>query len=242
MGPVQRYLERAPRPELAGLLHCVWTLEAAEGRLQRVIPDGCIDLIWINGELQMVGPDTVARVVGLPPGTGVAGVRMLPGAAPLLLGEVPTSELLDLQVSLPQLWGRRGRALADRLAGAESPTDTALRLERFAVEMLPGFERDRAVEAAVAALDGSQPPSVPELADALGLSERHFRRRFTSVVGYGPKTLAGVLRMRRAMRLDAGAAGGLAGVAGAVGYADQAHMNREFRRLSGLTPADLLDT
>jgi AraC-like DNA-binding protein len=90
---------------------------------------------------------------------------------------------------------------------------------------------------------------VSTLGDALGLSERQLRRRFADAVGYGPKTLARVLRFQRFLALAAAnraGAGrwregdGLAGLAFAAGYADQAHLTRECRRLAGRTPSELV--
>jgi AraC-like DNA-binding protein len=83
------------------------------------------------------------------------------------------------------------------------------------------------------------------VAERFGLSERQLRRRFVAAVGYGPKTLEGVFRMRRAMSLsDTISADGIrlraADVAMAAGYADQPHMTREMRRLTGMTPGELL--
>jgi AraC-like DNA-binding protein len=80
---------------------------------------------------------------------------------------------------------------------------------------------------------------VDELGAALGVSERQLRRRFADAVGYGPKTLARILRFQRFLTL-AGDGGELARLALQAGYADQAHLTRETRRLAGRTPLDLL--
>ncbi|HKZ12213.1 MAG TPA: helix-turn-helix domain-containing protein [Solirubrobacterales bacterium] len=79
---------------------------------------------------------------------------------------------------------------------------------------------------------------VDEIATALGFSERQLRRRFLATVGYGPKTLQRILRMRRFLKLAS--VDGLAGGAAAAGYADQAHLSREVRALTGLTPSEIL--
>ena len=68
------------------------------------------------------------------------------------------------------------------------------------------------------------------------------RRRFRDSVGYGPKTLQRVLRFQRALaglRPQHEPADSLAGLAASAGYSDQAHMTREIRALSGLTPVEL---
>ena len=75
----------------------------------------------------------------------------------------------------------------------------------------------------------------------LSVGERRLYRRCCQAVGYGPKTLERVLRFQRAVRL-AGQTGSLAVLAARTGYADQAHLTRESRRLGGTTPSDLFKT
>jgi AraC-like DNA-binding protein len=67
------------------------------------------------------------------------------------------------------------------------------------------------------------------------VSERRLRRRFVQAVGYGPATYLRVSRFRRAVAL-APSTPGLAALAAAAGYADQAHLSRDCRALTGLTP------
>ncbi len=80
---------------------------------------------------------------------------------------------------------------------------------------------------------------VARVADELGLSERQLLRRCLTAFGYGPKTLQQVLRFQRALRL-ARAGGRLVDVAVLSGYADQAHLARESRRLAGVPITQLL--
>jgi AraC-like DNA-binding protein len=68
------------------------------------------------------------------------------------------------------------------------------------------------------------------------MSERHLRRRCEVAVGYGPKTLDRVLRFQRFRRLREHRVASLAQLAFESGYADQAHLTREYRRLAGTTP------
>jgi AraC-like DNA-binding protein len=71
----------------------------------------------------------------------------------------------------------------------------------------------------------------------LGLSERQLNRRVLTAVGYGPKTLARVARLRRLISLSDDS---LASRALGAGYASQAHMNAEVLRLTGITPVRFL--
>lgn len=81
-------------------------------------------------------------------------------------------------------------------------------------------------------------PLVPWLGRALAMSERTLRRRFDESFGYGPKTLDRILRYQRYVQQSRVARGAPTAVlAVEAGYADQAHLVRESRRLSGNTPA-----
>jgi transcriptional regulator GlxA family with amidase domain len=96
---------------------------------------------------------------------------------------------------------------------------------------------DALVQAAVARLRHGAP--VHALAGELYVSERQLRRRVGTAVGYGPKRLARVLRLGRAL---AAARSGeeLARVAADAGYADQAHFAGDCRELAGVPPSALL--
>src|SRR5262245_15230573 len=89
----------------------VWTHDAlAEDRVSRILPDGCIDLIWFGGpgrgRIMVAGPDTTARAVLTPAGVDYVAVRFAPGQAPALLG-VGADELRDSQPDLDDLWPGR---------------------------------------------------------------------------------------------------------------------------------------
>ena len=85
-----------------------------------------------------------------------------------------------------------------------------------------------------------QHPGAPlhALSAALALPERTLRRDMLAAVGLPLRSLAGILRFQRAMALlQGGALPSLAHLAHEAGYADQAHMTRQFRKLGGFTPA-----
>jgi AraC-like DNA-binding protein len=82
--------------------------------------------------------------------------------------------------------------------------------------------------------------SIGALRDRTGWSKSRFTALFREQVGVAPKTLARVLRFRRALELVHREEGSLLAIALAAGYYDQAHFNAEFRRLSGFAPTDYL--
>ncbi|MBT2414641.1 AraC family transcriptional regulator [Streptomyces sp. ISL-12] len=222
------YTERPSR--LPGAV--VWT--SVPDGTGRVLPDGCMDLLWHDGRLLVAGPDTRAHV---PEGTGDrwAGVRFHPGTAPALLG-VPAHALRDRRVPLVDLWpAAASRRLTARVNAAADP---ARGLEEAALSRAADTDPpDPLLLRIVAALDAGRP--VARTADELGIGARQLHRRSLAAFGYGPKTLARVLRLRRALAL-ARTGVPLAETAARTGYADQAHLARDVRELTGLPPRALL--
>jgi AraC-like DNA-binding protein len=146
---------------------------------------------------------------------------------------------------LEHFWGSGvTRRLADRLAEAETPARTADLLEDAMIERLPGVgEPDPALLAIVRTVTRERPPGVAigRLLSELGLSERSLRRYCHDAFGYGPKMLERILRFQKFLRLlRRSSAPRLSRLAAEAGYADQAHLTREVRRLSGLTPRSFL--
>lgn len=210
----------------------VWTVDAtvADGR---VLPDGCMDLLWSGGRLLVAGPDTTAHATApVPAGRPVSGVRLPPGTAPVVLG-VPADELRDQRPDLAAVWGDRVTRAWNDVASDEGPAGQ----ERLLAGLLA--ERGgRPREVAVAARMVAAGRSAEDVADALGVTTRTLHRRSLAAFGYGPRTLGRVLRLQRVLGLlDDGLP--LAEVAHRAGYADQPHLSREVRALAGVSPAQL---
>lgn len=212
----------------------VWTNTPAGSGVRPVLPDGCMDLLWREGRLLVAGPDTRAYVPDGAPAHW-AGVRFPPGTAPALLG-VPAHELRNRRVELADLWNAaQVRRLSARVDGAPDPPAALeeVALERAARAPAP----DPLLGALVAALEAGRP--VGRTADELGLSARQLHRRSLTAFGYGPKTLARVLRLQRALAM-ARSGVPFAETATRTGYADQAHFARDVRELAGMPLGKLL--
>jgi AraC-like DNA-binding protein len=238
---VGRYDEWPATAPLQGDVACVWrhALPAAAVPALQIVPDGCIDIIWTGASLHVAGPDTGPNIETFAPGTVVIGVRFRPGAAPPWLG-VPASTIVNGRVPLCDLWGADARRLEDRLWASQAPAAASEMVLSALLARGPkaSLQDDTApvVVAAFARSDGAPLP-VSALARQLDLSERTLRRRCETAFGYGPKTLARILRFQRFLRLlRRSAEPRLADIAAASGFADQAHLTRDVRGLGGLTP------
>ncbi|MEU3351895.1 helix-turn-helix domain-containing protein [Streptomyces sp. NPDC037389] len=222
------YAERASRlPDAV-----VWTRGTAGppggSKAVTVLPDGCMDLLWTEGRLFVAGPDTRAYRPGAGGRGPWAGVRFHPGTAPALLG-VPAHELRDRRVELADLWpGAEVRRFTERVDAAPDP---AAALEELALRLAADAPSpDPLLRAVVASLAAGR--SVAATAEAVGLGARQLHRRALNAFGYGPKTLARILRLQRALTL-ARAGVPFAETAVRAGFSDQAHLAREVRELAG---------
>jgi AraC-like DNA-binding protein len=154
---------------------------------------------------------------------------------------LPMSELASRMVEPEQVLGPAFSALRDRLG------DTAGWPERFA--MVEAFIAGRLERAALPPLQvelayrrivetGGQ-ARISRIAAGVEWSRKHLAEKFVDQVGLTPKAVARIVRLERAIAMArSGAAGGLADVAAACGFADQPHLNAEFRVLAGATPME----
>lgn len=234
------YTELHPCSELKPWVAAHWhfRVDDGAGTLDHWIPltGGAMLAVTAGGEAIFVGPRTAPLQVEVHGGERDWGCHFWPGTAGALLGVdldalreqvVPAAQLLD------PAWVER---LAAALSDCEGAADGAAALDAALGELAPAAPLDAEVMTAVFRLLQDHGRSPSDLAREVGLSPRHLRRRFRAAVGLSAKELARVERLRAA------AVGNVVGqrpwvdLAAAGGYADQAHLVREFRHLLGLTP------
>ncbi len=188
-----------------------------------------------GGPAVLVGPRTSPLVIPVQGGDRYVGIHLWPGVHRAWLGRAG-QPLRERQLPLANLldgaWvAGLERALRDgAVEGRWSELDQALAGRGL------GAPLDPSVLAAVARViaDAGQSP-VGSLAASVGLSPTQFRRRFLAAVELTPKELARLRRVR-ASAGDAVQGGRWAAIAAERGYADQAHLVREFQELLGLPP------
>jgi len=232
------YREWLPPAALRGSLTCLWVSVVPGGggpQVTDVLPDGCTDLIWQSGRGGYVaGPDTGPAPAELPAGAVLVGARFRPGAGGPAL-RLPLAELRDQRVDLSDCLPGLARQLPPDL-----PPELALSLlTRWSARLVSDGRPDPVADHG-ARLLASGRASVRDLPGMLAVSERQLLRRFDATVGYGPKTLQRVLRFRTVLALlAAGQRVDLTALAAQAGYADQAHLTRETKRLAGRPPGAL---
>jgi AraC-like DNA-binding protein len=237
------YVEVAPPRALDAFVERFWIHRVsapAQPDQRRLLPDGRMHLVWIAElGLRVAGPAQAPMMHPRLPEMLAVGATFHPGAAPYLL-RTPASELVDRRVHVDAIDARLARRIDAVLRAASDPWTAVAAFARSLQRRLDGLPDgpDPAVRRAVALLDGDAKATVAAVAAKTSISERELQRRFVHDVGYAPKTLQRVLRLQRF--LDVRTVGDLAGAAALAGYADQSHLSREARKLTGLTPTQLL--
>ncbi|AZV21618.1 MULTISPECIES: AraC family transcriptional regulator [unclassified Mesorhizobium] len=154
---------------------------------------------------------------------------------------LPMSELADSMVVLDDVLGAQGLALREKLGNAPDWTTRFDMAEAFVTARLENaaetpleiaWAYDRIIASGGRTRIGS-------IAERLGWSRKHLAGSFSNAIGIGPKTLSRIVRFNRALGLSRQPTVDWAGIAADCGYADQAHLVREFRDLAGETPTAL---
>jgi AraC-like DNA-binding protein len=263
------YVRSLPHPALAGIVvdYSGYRESSAAPLRRRQVPTGgCVLILELGPPLRLHGP-----AGPLVPGSFLAGphdvavttefrgeqhgmqVNLAPLGVFTLLGR-PMPELTNITPSLDALDVPELADLPARLATDTTWPDRFTRLDATLLRLLDASRTRPDPEVAWAwgrLVRSAGRVPVGELAEGTGWSRRHLLTRFRGQVGLAPKTAARVLRLGRATGLlvPATAGGGtgtpvsrtLADVAATCGYADHAHLDREFRALAGCTPTEYVE-
>jgi AraC-like DNA-binding protein len=241
------YGEFEPDARLKTWVACYWEFRVPEGVPafeHTVPPDGGVS--WScklpEGLMLFNGPLLVPLQPQLDGGDHFWGVRLWPGASPAFFVTAPVelrNRLGPARQCVDAPWIDE---LAPRLATCREQDTAGGVLDRALLARLdaPPTLDPLVMDAVFAILRANGEISVLQLAGTLGISERQLRRRFKAAVGLTPKELARIRRVRASIisalrrRTDPWIE-----LACAHGYADQAHLTREFRSLAGLPPQQL---
>lgn len=246
-----------PGEDIAPFVKCYWTLEGpneAAPTRQRIVPDGCMEMIFHHGDLFRQYMDErnfiiqprcfvfgqVTRPLEIEPTgrVGIFSVRFMPGGFKPF-ATIPVTEMENRAVPLGELFGEEAMQLEKRVLSARPSADKIKIIETFLLAKLVAKNNiDNIVRESVELLlESKGHPTVDELSDQLGISRRQLERKFSSMIGLSPKQLAKVVRLQATLKmLKDGQFTSLTSAAYEGQYYDQAHFIKDFKEFTGMSP------
>jgi len=258
------YLTHKPSPPLSDFVEVFWLYEGYDvpHRRERLLPDGSVELV-VNlkedrirvydsdqaGDFHMIpgcvisGPRSEFFVIDTDSAASTIGVHFKAGGA-FPFFRFPPAELSNQSIGLDCLWGTASSRLRQRLLEAATPQRKFSVLERCLLEELrKPLERHPAVAFALHEfLRRAQAPSVSQVVDKVGFSQRRFIEIFGNEVGLTPKLFSRVSRFQKVIR-TAHVHRNINWIQLALdcGYYDQAHFIHDFQAFAGITPSEYLE-
>lgn len=251
------YFTVVPSPALAGAVELLWAYEGYRPPhgLERIFPTGTVEILLsltdgrlccrdpLDGHtsgnwsgMLVTGVHHRYQLVDTAQQYAMLGVALRPGGAWRLFG-VAADELTDRHVPMEEILGRRVREWTDRLWSMRRPVERLRWLEAELARLAQRSTHDAVAWAVEQCVRYPEAARVATMADECGMSERRLHALFRREVGVSPKVFARIRRFQAALgRLQRQRGTSLAVLAGEAGYADQAHMTRDFREFTGFTP------
>lgn len=235
-------------PELSDVVERLWAgdwrFPAGTSHTTELLSDPCVNVVFEAGD-----GSAGSRVVGVwtrlwertLAGHGrVRGVKLRPGALRAFF-DVPAHALVNRIVPLRSHFAG-SLATLERAVLDPADNDAGRRALTTWLGSVRRVEDNEDVSLAVAVVARIEADPAITTVDGLtavaGLSRRPLQRLFREYVGVSPKWIIRRFRLREvAARLELGQAPNLAGLAVELGYADHAHLSRDFKHAVGQTPS-----
>jgi AraC-like DNA-binding protein len=251
------YQVYTPSQELEPFVKCFWSLDDDEKKepvKQRVLPDGCMEMIFHYGDpyrqhfddgSSIIQPRSfvfgqITKYIEIAPtgNSGIISARFLPdGIGPFIKMQV--TQLENKAVSLNQIFNKEGNILEKEVINATNNADRIRLIETFLLSKLTEQTTiDTITKSCVSIIFQSQGQiGIAALARKTNINRRNMERRFTSVIGISPKQLAKVARLQATLKMLAQKRStNLTEIAYENGYFDQAHFIKDFKEFTGLNP------
>ncbi|WP_343692373.1 helix-turn-helix transcriptional regulator [Chitinophaga sp.] len=242
---------------LAKYVQCFYSVieNDSSHTVHRRLPDGTLDLVFnlsdavsLSRDGEQFNPMPAASLTGLYPDRSficyankvhLVGVVFQPGTAHLFIND-SLEHIKASTIDAADIFGKDIYMLPERLAALPDEVAKHYFLEKLLMKFVAHRKQEyhfnnilhavKGIHAAEGNLD------IGGLHDTHLMSERNFRRKFVDFVGMSPKQYAGIIRIKsfskryKASRLNCN------NILYDLGYNDQAHFNKDFRKIVGASP------
>lgn len=233
-----------PSPDLAFFIEHFWIvrwdLRGEAPYRQEVLPHPSVHLVFDKGQTRLFGVMTGKFAYLLQDKGQVLGIKFRPGAFYPFV-KSPVSRYTDREIRLEEVFEVDGGVLEEVILSQQNDAAMVRLAEDFLRARLPEQDEqvaliNRIIETIIAAREITQ---VDELVERVNLSKRTLQRLFSQYVGVSPKWVIKRYRLHEAAEQVAqGTVENWPELALTLGYFDQAHFIKDFKRMVGRTPAE----
>ncbi len=236
------YTELIPNSWAAQYIDAYWIQSnSCENDLNiTVLPDGCTDIIFSfdNNKCKqlVVGCMTKPDVAYIKPSDLLFGIRFKPGCAKAFLN-ISIKEIADKTISLTDVSDLTINALTPDLISCKKHLIHDI-VEEKLKKLFSEKKFDKIIYSAADHIKQTHGTiSIDDVSDTIGISRRHFERKFLDFVGMPPKLFSRIMRFLYANKiLNAQNTVSCASISMDSGYYDQAHFCKDHKEFSGLAP------
>jgi len=229
-----------PSKELEKYIKVYWTAynPTDEDVEMPIVPDGSMDIIWFNGYVFLSGLMESARIISISPEDKFFGIRFQPYALALLF-DVDVSQFNDKSVPLKELDKTLENDIRELVEKNATPNEAFNKYFEILFSAKPIDELLLNTLDLILSSHGNI--SVSDCAVELEIHPKKLERLFIKYVGVSVKKFSKIIRfhdIHSILREE-----GLEDLTQKVldkGYFDQAHFNRDFKKITGLTPSSKL--
>jgi AraC-like DNA-binding protein len=224
---------------------------------EKILPDGAIELMINLGSPHKVfesenstnfslckrawlsGPKSKFIVIDETGGYNLIGIRFKKGGAYPFF-DFPMKEVEASVIELDLIWGSFVNEIIEKMSGTEDPRVRFELLEHIILSRIRNID-DRThamIQYSLSLLENNpEEVRINELVNRIGISHKHFLRKYESMVGLGPKVILRINRFQKTIcLLENSRKMPWAHLAYECNYYDQAHFIREFKSFSGMNP------
>jgi hypothetical protein len=252
-----------PHPDLEAVVKCYWTLEVpaeTDASKQRIVPDGCIELVFILGDdikryvtesefviqprAVVIGQITEPFYIQPTGYVNTFAVRFYPYGFANFISS-PLHELTDKETPIDKLFEvDTANELEQAIIQAADTKERIAIIESFLTQTLNSKSTiNTIVKTTIDALEatsGSSP--IKAILKNDPTQRRQLERNFSQQIGVSPKQLGKIIRLQTALKmLLRDQPDKLSDIAYESEYYDQAHFIRDFKDFTGVTPTDFID-
>lgn len=223
-------------------------------KTETILPNGKIELIFaLEGNYKVINRKThkmnQAWISGIHHeplhihyggDSNLIGIRFYPhGIFPFF--HIPIHETVNQVENLLEFWGSFQDEIYEALSKAKGKEQIYTLLDQFLIRKMTEskIKHHQMITSVISQIKREQAVSIPAIASSLGFTQRHFNRLFKDQTGINPKLLGQIFRFEKAFNyLYNHPSHDILDLVSVLGYYDQAHFNKEFKRFSGMTPGE----